>query len=320
MRQGAPCVFGVSPTGLADGLARVALPGGSTWIRPGTSVPPLHLPSRWTRPTYEARQYSPGPGGNRDSVDRYHRPPPRGPAWPSHARHHHEDLRRHPTRPRAQLAARGCRGPDPRPPRDPDRRRAARQAQADLHASHRHGRLRRGGQRGEDFGDGQQTYGEALLPALGLPRRPEVAHAERHARAPSGGGHPPRRARDAASQPARAQAADEAEGLRRPGAPPRRADAATPGDQDLMAEENRPDEEQRDATPPAADPAAGERPAQAGPAADEPAAEESAPAEASPADETAPADPPSTPAEEPVAQEPAPEDPPPEAPPPAGPR
>src|SRR4051794_7551270 len=59
MRQGALCVFDVSPTGLADGLARVALPGGSTWIRPRTSVPPLHLPSRWTRPTYEARQYSP---------------------------------------------------------------------------------------------------------------------------------------------------------------------------------------------------------------------------------------------------------------------
>jgi small subunit ribosomal protein S9 len=81
-----------------------------------------------------------------------------------------------------------------------------------------------------------------------------------------------------------------------------------------MAEENRPDDEQRDVTPPAADDAAGEPPAQAGPAAGEPAAEESAPADASPADETAPADPPSTPADEPVVQEPVAEAPPAEPP------
>jgi small subunit ribosomal protein S9 len=61
-----------------------------------------------------------------------------------------------------------------------------------------------------------------------------------------------------------------------------------------MAEENRPEDTEPEATPPAD---AGEPPAQAGPAADE-----AAPPAAAPADETAPADPPTA---EPVAEEPA---------------
>ena len=41
------------------------------------------------------------------------------------------------------------------------------------------GRLRDRGQRREDLGDGQQARGQALLPALRLPRRPALAHAAR---------------------------------------------------------------------------------------------------------------------------------------------
>ena len=55
-----------------------------------------------------------------------------------------------PDRPRAQLAARRRQRQDARPPRDPDRRRAARQAQARVHAARRHRRLRRRRQRRED--------------------------------------------------------------------------------------------------------------------------------------------------------------------------
>ena len=55
--------------------------------------------------------------------------------------------------------------------------------------------------------------------------------------------------RHAAPQPPRPQAAHEAQGLRRPRASPRCPAAATPGDQDLMAEENRPPEEETEETP-----------------------------------------------------------------------
>ncbi len=40
---------------------------------------------------------------------------------------------------------------------------------------------------------GNKRDREALPPPLRLPGRPEVAHAQRHARAPARGGHPPRR-------------------------------------------------------------------------------------------------------------------------------
>ena len=136
-----------------------------------------------------------------------------------------EDLRRHPAGPRAQLAARRRRGQDPRPPGDPDRRRPARQAQADLHAARRRRRLRGRRQRREDRRDRQQARGEALLPPLRLPRRPQVAHAQRDARAPARGGHPPRREGHAAPQPPGPQADHEAQGLRRAGPSARRADA-----------------------------------------------------------------------------------------------
>src|SRR5688500_3169696 len=165
-------------------------------------------------------------------------------AWRLHA---HEDLRRQRQRPRAQLAARRRRGSDPRPSRHPDRRCPARQAQAGLHAARRHGRLRRRDQRGEDLRHGPEAPGEDVLPPLGLSGRPEVAHAQRHARAPTRGGHPPRRQGHAAQEPPRAEAADQAQGLRGPRSPARRAaaEAARARDQvgsKLMAEDKQGEE------------------------------------------------------------------------------
>ena len=82
----------------------------------------------------------------------------------------HEDLRSHPRRPRAQLADRRRLRANARAARDPDRRHAARQAQADLHAARGHGRLRDRRQRREDRGDGQQALRQALLPPLRVSR------------------------------------------------------------------------------------------------------------------------------------------------------
>ena len=115
------------PTGLADGLARLALPGGNAWIRPEPRFPRSVLPRIGLGWRYERRGSICTADRRAAPRARYHAPPPRDPAWRLHA---HEDLRRHPHRPRAQLAARRRRGPDPRPARHPDRRRAARQAQA----------------------------------------------------------------------------------------------------------------------------------------------------------------------------------------------
>ena len=77
----------------------------------------------------------------------------------------------------------------------------------------------------------------------------------------------------AAPQPPRAQADHQAQDLRRSGAPARRAEAATPGDQDLMADEKPPEDTEPEATPPA-----DETPRPRTPAAEEPTpAEEPAP-------------------------------------------
>src|SRR5215218_820846 len=196
--------------------------------------------------------------------------------------HAHEDLRRQRQRPRAQLAARRRRGPDPRPPRHPDRRRPARQAQAGLHAARRHGRLRRRRQRREDLGDGPEAQREDVLPPLGLPGRPEVAHAQRHARAPARGGHPPRRQGHAAEEPPGAEAADQAQGLRRAGASARRPAAQAARARDplgaptFMSEDKTQGQEPEEQEPTAeetAAPAAEETPA---PAAEETPAEQPA--------------------------------------------
>ena len=103
------------------------------------------------------------------------------------------------------LVRRRRRGPDPRPPRDPDRRHAARQGQAAVHAARRHGRLRRRRERREDRGHRQQARPEDVPPPLRLSGRaaePAAARAARPAAdrgAPQGGqGHAP-------AQPARAR-------------------------------------------------------------------------------------------------------------------
>src|SRR4051794_22245927 len=155
-----------------------------------------------------------------------------------------EDLRRHTFHPRAQLAARRRQRADARPARDADRRRAARQDQAGVHAALRHGRLRRRRQRREDRRHRQQARGQEVLPPLRLPRRHQGALAQRHARAPPRGGHPPRRQGDAPPQPARAKAADEAQGLRGARSPARGAEAAPDGARFLMADDRTPPEEQ----------------------------------------------------------------------------
>ena len=236
MRAGRSTV-GCRPTGLADGLARPIRATGrqcpdspqDARRRPIGSPAPPDPGSGFGLGVVNARQYmhrrrtarSRRPG--RAGRCRYHRPPPRPPARPFSRR---EDLRRHPTRPRAQLAARRRRRADPRPARDPDRRRAARQAQARVHAARRHRRLRRRRQRREDRGHRQQARREEVLPPLRLPGRPQVADARRHARAPARGGHPPRGQGHAAPQPPRPQAAHQAQGLRRARAPARGAEAA----------------------------------------------------------------------------------------------
>ena len=69
----------------------------------------------------------------------------------------YEDLQRQARRDHARLVRRRRRGPDPRPPRDADRRPPARQGQAAVHAARRHRRLRRRRQRREDRRHGQRS-------------------------------------------------------------------------------------------------------------------------------------------------------------------
>ena len=125
-------------------------------------------------------------------IARYHRPPPRRLAWRSHACH--EDLRRHPTRPRAQLAARGCRGPDPRASRDPDRRplRGKRKPTYTPHIDT--GDFVVVDQRRKISVTGNKRAEKRYYRHSGYPGRPEVAHAQRDARPSARRGHPPRRA------------------------------------------------------------------------------------------------------------------------------
>src|SRR3954452_3061981 len=164
-----------------------------------------------------------------------------------------EDLRRHTFHPRAQLAARRCQRADARPARDADRRRAARQDEAGVHAALRHGRLRRRRERREDRGHRQQARGQEVLPPFRLSRWDQGALAERHARAPARGGHPQGGQGDASPQPPRAQAADEAQGLRGSRPPARGAAADTDGAQELMADDRTPPEEQPEETPAASE-------------------------------------------------------------------
>ena len=105
-----------------------------------------------------------GPAGRRPAEGGYHR---REVARPS-ARLYacNEDLRSQTHRSRAQLAGRRRHRSDARPACHPDRRRAPRQAQADVHAAHRHRRLRHRGQCREDLRDRQQARRQALLPPL----------------------------------------------------------------------------------------------------------------------------------------------------------
>src|SRR5215210_3475465 len=217
--------------------------------------------------------------GRRGPPRGYHGRPPHGNVWRFHA---DEDLRRHTAGSRAQLAARRRRGPDPRAARDPDRRRPPRQAQAGLHAARRHGRLRRRRQRREDLGDGSEAQREDVLPPLGLPGRPEVAHAQRHARAPARGGHPPRRQGHAAEEPPGAEAADQAQGLRGAGASARRPAAQAARARDplgaptFMSEDKTQGQEPEEQEPTAEETPADSAPEaapEASPAAEEPTAE-----------------------------------------------
>src|ERR671915_1234096 len=138
---------------------------------------------------------------------------------------------------RAQLARGRRERPDARPAGDPDRRCAARQAQARVHAARGRGRLRDRGERREDRGVRQQARGEALLQALGLPGRPAEPHARGDARPPSRRGDPARGEGNAAPQPPRPGAAPQAEGVRGARPPACRAEARADGGTQLMADE-----------------------------------------------------------------------------------
>src|SRR3954447_11175668 len=171
-----------------------------------------------------------------------------------------EDLCRNTRRPPARLVRGRCRGTDPGPLGDSDCRCVARQAQARVHAPHRHRRLHRRRQRGEDSGHRRQAEPEALLAPQRLSGGDQVEDARRDARAPPRGGHPQGRQGNAPPQPARPPAADQVEGLRRLRAPACCAAAETDGDPDLIDDENQKDEttpEQDEAGQPA-DPVAGD--------------------------------------------------------------
>ena len=79
---------------------------------------------------------------------------------------------------------------------------------------------------------GDKLDAEDLLAPQRLPGRDQVADPGRDARPPARGGHPQGGEGDAAAQPPRPPAADQAEGLRRPGSPARGAAAETDGDRD----------------------------------------------------------------------------------------
>src|SRR5829696_7928989 len=230
-------------------------------LAPTTRIPRSVLPRTDSAGVVNGREYKHVAVGIPSPPARYHAaPPPRSPRGSFHA---HEDVRRHATGPRAQLAARRRR----------DRGRPARQAQADVHAPHRRRRLRRRRQRREDLGHRREAAREDVLPPLGLSGRVEEADAQRHARAPAGGGHPPRGARHAPEEPPRPQAAHEAQGLRRPGAPARGPEAPEAGDHHPMTDENQGDvEEPREPQPGAADEPSAEAPAPEQPAAEAPPA------------------------------------------------
>src|ERR687895_1902516 len=231
---------------------------------------------------------------------------------------------------RAQLARGRRERPDARPAGDPDRRYAARQAQARVHAARGRGRLRDRGERREDRGVGEQARGEALLQALGLPGRPAEPHARGDARAPSRRGDPARGEGDAAPHPPGPGTAPQAEGVRGARPPACRAEARADGGTQLMADERddlpeepesgTPEEEARDseAIGPEiggmedlvaqsgggqAEEREGEEPAAEGePAAEEPAGEEPAQGEPPAEEPVAEEVPEGEPAEEPVAE------------------
>src|SRR4051812_35328327 len=230
----------------------------------------------------------------------------------------HEDLRSHSSNPRAQLARRRRDGQDARPPRDGDRQRAPRQAQADVHAALRRRRLRDRGQRREGHGDRQQAPGEALLPPQRLPGWAALADVRGDDRAPPRGSAEAGGQGDAAAQPARSPAAPKAEDLRGAG-PSASGPAACPSGGFLMADEptNGDDETTPDATTGSTGSPGNEgQDAEQQPTPDAPAPEESAPAAEEPApavaeeaaapDEPAAEEPAPAAAEETPAEEPAP--------------
>src|SRR4051794_17704653 len=308
------------PTGLADGLAlkELALPPTRGEDSPQPLVPPLppvrpgglgrlaigreytprpdvfmRVSSRPGTPADRAATALPGgrSGGacvkiRRRGTTRALKPEAR-PLTSCAPQPDHEDLRSHSSNPRAQLARRRRDGQDARPPRDGDRQRAPRQAQAGVHAALRRRRLRDRGQRREGHGDRQQAPGEALLPPQRLPGWAALADVRGDDRAPPRGSAEAGGQGDAAAQPARSPAAPKAEDLRGAG-PSASGPAACPSGGLTMADEptNGDDETTPDATTGSTGSPGNEgQDAEQQPTPDAPAPEESAPA----AEESAPA-------------------------------
>ena len=203
----------VSPTGLADGLAhdmryQAAVPGFAPELRFPRSAPPESGFGR----LMNARQYT--PRARRDPTPRYpahRRAPPRGLSMPM----------------KTYVAT----------PTDRERNWLLVDAEgqtlgrlATQIADALRGKRKPTYTPHIDTGDfvvvvnaekisvtGDKRAEKMLLPPLGLPGRPEVAHAQRHARAPARRGHPPRRAR--ACCPATASAASSSPSSRSTRAP-----------------------------------------------------------------------------------------------------
>src|SRR6478609_702796 len=108
-----------------------------------------------------------------------------------------------------------------RPPREPDRDPAARQAQGDLRPPRRRGRLRHHHQRRQGRPHRRQAAAEEGLPPLRLPGWPQGDLLHRAARQEPGEGHREGSARHAAPHHPRQGPAEQAQGLPRHRAPPR---------------------------------------------------------------------------------------------------
>src|SRR5712691_1276788 len=124
------------------------------------------------------------------------------------------------------MVARGCRGEDPRAARDGSGDAPDRQAQADLHTQSRYGGPRHRGERGEDRHDREQAPRQDLSQAHGLSRRAQGNRRGRRDQEAPRSRDRRSRVGNASEGSARTGDVPQAQGVRRKGPSPRRAEAA----------------------------------------------------------------------------------------------